>query len=146
MSDHVAMCPSSPWKAEGAKVFGVVGGEVRAPKVIFLKELLPPSQALEDKLGGVNPEEVFRVAAPCAGKGCAHHSADNGCNLIGSIVEKVEPAFDDYTVCGIRAGCVWWAQEGLKACVRCPQIATRNLLANEQVSLAAVPLGKKAVA
>ncbi|HAT31898.1 MAG TPA: nitrogen fixation protein [Janthinobacterium sp.] len=134
------MCPSAPWDSEGAKVFGVVGGEVKRPRVLFLKQMLAPSKELEVRLNGVAPEEVFRVAAPCAGASCAHHNAaSKGCNLVGQIVDEVDPVFDDYAVCGIRAHCVWWAQEGLKACVRCPQIATRNLVTSEQLARAAIP-------
>lgn len=128
------MCPSAPWDSAGGQVFAVVAGEAKAPKVLFLKQMLTPSKALEDKLGGVAPSEVFRVAAPCAGTGCGHHNpTSKGCNLVANIVQNVEPVIDDYATCGIRASCLWWAQEGLKACVRCPQIATRNLMASEQL-------------
>lgn len=135
-----AMCPSSPWNSEGAKIFGVVAGEVRAPRVLFLKQLLTPSKELEDKLNGVAPEEVFRISAPCAGAACNHHNGETkGCNLVSAIVQGVEPVVDDYTVCAIRATCMWWEQEGSKACIRCPQIATRNLLPSEQVKRASKP-------
>ncbi|MBC7453011.1 MAG: nitrogen fixation protein [Massilia sp.] len=128
------MCPSAPWDSAGGQIFAVVAGEARAPKVLFLKQMLAPSKALADKLGGVAPSEVFRVAAPCAGAGCGHHNHESkGCNLAANIVQNVEPVIDDYATCGIRATCLWWAQEGLKACVRCPQIATRNLMASEQL-------------
>ena len=141
MSSQVKMCPSAPWNSEGAQVFGVVGGEARAPKVLFLKQLLPPSRELKEKLGGTAPEQVFRIAAPCAGAGCGHHNAvSKSCNLVGSLVQHVDQAYDDYAVCGIRSQCVWWAQEGVNACVRCPQIATRNFLPSEQVARAAVPV------
>ncbi len=139
MSTEGLLCPSAPWDAEGGKVFGVVGGTVEAPKVMFLKQLLPPSQELQDKLGGVNPEEVYRVAAPCTGSGCAHHDgASQRCGLVGKIVKDVDQAYQEYATCGIRASCVWWAQEGAKACVRCPQIATRNQVPSEQVARASV--------
>ena len=134
------MCPSSPWKTEGARVFGVVGGDAREPRVFFLKQLLTPSKELEDKLNGAAPEEVFRVAAPCAGAGCGHHNTQTkGCNLVEKIVVGVDPVVDAYAVCLIRSTCVWWEQEGVKACVRCPQIATRNKLQSEQVALASDP-------
>ncbi len=138
MSTEGLMCPSAPWDAEGGKVFGVVGGTVAAPKVMFLKQLLPPSKELADKLGGVAPEEVYRVAAPCSGSGCAHHNgATQSCSLVGNIVKGVDQAYQEYATCTIRASCVWWAQEGAQACVRCPQIATRNKIPTEQVARAA---------
>ncbi|MES2297643.1 MAG: nitrogen fixation protein [Pseudomonadota bacterium] len=132
------MCPSAPWNSEGGKVFGVVGGDARAPKVLFLKQMIAPSKELADRLGGVAPEEVFRVAAPCAGSGCGHHDASaQRCNLVGKIVQDAAPVVDDYSVCPIRATCLWWAQEGPNACLRCPQIATRNRLLGEELTRAA---------
>lgn len=140
MSKQTAMCPSSPWNSEGARVFGVVGGEVQQPKVFFLKQMLAPSKELENKLNGALPEEVFRVAAPCAGSACGHHDdSTQKCSLVQKIVVGVEPVVDAYAVCLIRSSCVWWAQEGVKACVRCPSIATRNRLPGEQIALAANP-------
>lgn len=136
-SSHQSMCPSAPWNSAGGKIFGVVGGEAKAPRVLFLKQLMTPSKELESRLGGVAPGEVFRVAAPCAASACSHHDKESKrCTLVERIVEKVEPAYADYTVCNIRAECVWWEQEGSKACVRCPQIATRNFYASKEVAQA----------
>ena len=56
MSNEMKTCPSAPWDSEGARVFGVVGGGVKTPKVLFLKQMLVPNQELKDKLGGVAPE------------------------------------------------------------------------------------------
>ncbi len=140
MSNETSLCPSAPWSTEGAVVFGITGGTARAPKVMFLKQMVAPSAQLQAKLGSVEPEEVFRVAAPCQGSGCKHHnSATSGCNLATNIVEQIDPVVDQWATCGIRASCVWWAQEGVKACVRCPQIATRNSFASEQMRSAATP-------
>lgn len=134
------MCPSAAWNSEGAQVFGVVGGDVKRPQVMFLKTLLTPSKELESKLGDVSPDQVFRVAAPCAGTGCGHHNAETKrCSLVEKIVEGVDAVVDHYAVCRIRATCLWWDQEGVKACVRCPQIATRNIITGEQLAKAADP-------
>jgi len=102
--------------------------------------MLTPGPELEAKLGGVAPEEVFRVAAPCRGSGCQHHNAGaNNCNLATNIVQQVDPVVDQWATCGIRPNCVWWAQEGVKACVRCPQIATRTNVPSEELRRAAAP-------
>jgi hypothetical protein len=107
---------------------------------MFLKQILVPTPELKSKLGDVAPEEVFRIAAPCKGSGCQHHNAGTqGCNLATNIVQQVEQVYDQWATCGIRANCVWWMQEGVKACVRCPQIATRNKLPSEEVRRAAMP-------
>lgn len=114
-------------------MFGVVGGTVRAPKVMYLRQMQPPSEELKARLGDVSPAEVFRVAAPCANGGCSHHDgATHSCTLVTRVVRELDPVADDYATCGIRATCVWWAQEGIKACVRCPQIATRNQVPGEK--------------
>lgn len=137
MSNEGNVCPSAPWEVEGGKVFGVVGGDIKRPKVMFLKQLIPPSKELEAKLGGVRPDEVFRVAAPCAGSGCRHHNeTTQACNLVSNIVEQLDPVYDAYATCAIRATCMWWAQEGVKACVRCPQIATLNHVPGARVARA----------
>lgn len=121
-------------------MFGVAGGTARAPKVMFLKQMLVPSPQLEAKLGDVAPEEVFRIAAPCRGSGCQHHDAvTRNCNLAKNIVQQVDQVYDQWATCGIRHSCVWWTQEGVKACVRCPQIATRNNVLSDEVRRAATP-------
>lgn len=139
-SSQPTLCPSAPWGNKGAVVFGITGGTVKAPRVMFLKQMLTPSPELEAKLGGVAPEEVFRVAAPCAGNGCQHHNtATKGCNLATNIVQQVDQVVDQWATCGIRPDCLWWKQEGVKACVRCPQIATRNKNPSKEVLLASTP-------
>lgn len=140
MSNETSLCPSAPWSQEGAMVFGVTGGTARAPRVMYLKQLQAPSAELQAKLGKVAPEEVFRVAAPCQGSSCQHHSAaTNACGLASKIVQQVVPVHDRWATCAIRASCVWWAQEGVAACVRCPQIATRNRVPTDQVRRASTP-------
>lgn len=140
MSNEGSLCPSAPWDHEGAVVFGVTGGTAKAPKVMFLKQMLAPSAQLQAKLGGVAPEEVFRIAAPCRGSGCQHHNAaTKNCNLATNIVQQVAQVYDQLATCGIRPSCVWWAQEGAEACVRCPQIATRNSVPSDEVRRAAAP-------
>jgi hypothetical protein len=105
---------------------------------MFLKQTLAPSQELKDKLGGLEPEEVFRIAAPCAGSNCGHHDAETKrCSLVRKVVEQVAPVYDDYATCGIRATCVWWAEEGVAACLRCPQIVTNNKLQSAEITRAA---------
>jgi len=136
MSNKAPLCPSSPWHAEGAVVFGVAGGEAKAPRVIFLKQVVAPSKELEQKLGGHAPEAVLRIASPCDAS-CGHHnSATHGCNLVGKIVEHVAPAYQDHSACAIRAHCVWWSQEGFKACLRCPEVVTNNRVQSEQITRA----------
>ncbi|MFC4160507.1 hypothetical protein [Chitinimonas lacunae] len=138
MSTQGAMCPSAPWQSEGAQIIGIVGGSADAPEVTYLKEAVSPTAELVERLGDVAPEEVFRVAAPCAKSSCMHHDGHH-CSLVTRIVEAVPVVFDRLAPCAIRATCVWWAQEGREACKRCPQVVTHNHRANELMTQAAQP-------
>lgn len=134
---QVKMCPSAPWDSPDAHIFGVVAGEAKRPAVLYLKQSVWPSAELKATLNGVAPEEVFRIAAPCAGTGCGHHDRTrNACSLIEKIVDGVQPVVDAINVCTIRPSCVWWAQEGSKACLRCPQISTMNRMPSPEVASA----------
>lgn len=140
MSNEGNLCPSAPWTSQGGKLFGVVGGDLARPKVLFLKQVMVPDKALEEKLGDVHPDKVFRVAAPCAGGSCSHHNAQTrACNLVSNIVEQLDPVVDNYATCGIRANCLWWAQEGVQACVRCPQVATLSQASSQRYIRAVTP-------
>lgn len=140
MSKDGHMCPSAPWESPDAKIFGVVAGEAKAPKLIFLKQLISPSKELEDKIGNVPPNQVFRVASQCAGSNCSHHdTAADSCKLVKKIVNGLDTAVDQHAVCLIRPNCVWWKQEGMQACLRCPQIATQDTSQNARLTRLADP-------
>ena len=73
------------------------------------------------------PDEVFRIAAPCACSGCGHFdSTQSSCTLAQKIVRWVPMVSESLPVCSIRSECRWWQQEGRAACLRCPQVVTRN--------------------
>lgn len=132
------LCPSAPWNSEGAQIIGVVGGTVEAPEVTYLKEAMAPTAELAERLGGLEPEEVFRVAAPCAKSACSHHDGHN-CSLVNRIVDAVPVVFDRLAPCTIRSSCVWWEQQGREACKRCPQVVTRHHKIGEALATAAQP-------
>ena len=74
---------------------------------------------------GVEVEEVFRVAAPCAESGCVHYH-DNRCSLVRRIVDQLEAVRDSPPRCDIRSRCRWWDEQGVEACRRCPQVVTMD--------------------
>jgi hypothetical protein len=102
-----------------------VGGTLQSSKVSYLKETQPLIDHIS-KLGDqITPEEVFRIAAPCEGKGCQHFDGHD-CRLAKRVVEQLPIAAEQLPPCPIRRNCQWWQQEGVSACMRCPQVITDN--------------------
>jgi hypothetical protein len=118
-------CPSAPATADGARIFGVMTGTPDHHRVGYLTEALPATDKLLALSGPAKPEQLFRVAAPCAGGGCKHFK-DNSCSLAKRIVEGVPAVVNALPPCQIRSTCRWFRQEGKAACFRCPQVMTDN--------------------
>lgn len=134
------MCPSAPHDEHGAHVFAVVGGTLEAPSVSYLDKPVPMSQELIDMAAPVNPAEVFRISAPCAGERCGHFNAEgHSCRLATRTVKLASVVVTKPPRCAIRTECVWWAQEGVSACLRCPQVVTHDFAASEVTKEAADP-------
>ena len=134
------LCPSAQPEWEGSKTIGVIGGTASAPEVAYLSESHPVTPELLDLARPVKPTEVFRFAAPCANKECAHFSDEQStCKLAQKIVRWAPMVVEKLPACTIRPDCRWWQQEGKAACLRCPQIVTEAPPALESLSKAADP-------
>jgi hypothetical protein len=134
------LCPSAQPDWEGSRTIGVIGGTASEPEVAYLSEAQPVTPELLDLARPVKPTEVFRFAAPCANKECAHFSAEQStCKLAEKIVRWAPIVVDKLPACTIRPDCRWWQQEGRAACLRCPQVVTERLQAPEPLSKAANP-------
>jgi hypothetical protein len=118
-------CPSARPEMPHSAAFGVVLGSVEQPRVAFLEQTLPVTVELLALAGPVAPTEVFRFAAPCAGRACQHFDGTN-CRLATRIVERLPAAVNRLPECAIRPACRWWLQEGDEACFRCPLVATES--------------------
>jgi hypothetical protein len=123
-------CPSSPASAEGARIFGVTTGTPEAHRVGYLTKTVPLTEKMLALAGPAKPEEMFRIAAPCAGGSCKHFK-DNNCSLAKRIVEGVPAVVNALPACQIRSTCRWFRQEGKEACFRCPQVMTDNPYATD---------------
>ena len=134
----IQQCPSANPDMEGAKLFGVIGGTVDAPRMIHMAEPLPVTDELLALSGPVNPTEVFRFTATCAGTQCQHFDGHD-CSLATRIVQLMPPVTAELPVCSIRTTCRWWLQEGAAACYRCPQIVSNSYNASETMVRAADP-------
>jgi len=136
-SDARPLCPSAP-PAGGSAVFGVVVGTVEAPRVAYLPARLLFEAPAESADPAFEPGEVFRFAAPCAGRGCAHFDGAD-CRLASRLVERLPPVVDILPHCALRPDCRWWRQEGAAACVRCPQVVTETWHPSDELSEIAAP-------
>jgi len=142
MSDErETLCPSAPPEWAGARVFGVAVGTAQAPDVAYLDRALPLDAALAASTSPAAPDEVFRIAAPCACSGCGHFSAaESKCGLARKIVRLAPIVVEKLPPCSIRSDCRWWKQEGRAACQRCPQVVAVNAQAGDAVRTASDPL------
>jgi hypothetical protein len=138
-TDDTLWCPSARPEQAGAVVFGVRTDANSAVRIGYLSEEVPVTDSVLDLAQSVSPLEVFRFAAPCAETGCAHF-ADNRCGLASRIVARVPVVASIAPACAVRSKCRWWAQEGVAACQRCPQVVTSESGLNKNVAEAALPV------
>jgi hypothetical protein len=129
-ADRRIQCPSARPDMPGTSAFGVIQGSVEQPRVAFLDQTVPVTSELLALSGPVEPTEVFRFAAPCAGKAC-HHFDGQDCRLATRIVQRLPTVVIDPPACAIRDACRWWLQEGVEACLRCPLVVTESFGAAE---------------
>jgi len=138
----VSLCPSARTTSPDARIIGVVGGTAQNP---YVKPLMPPLEITEELLSlteGVFPEEVYRVAAPCRDNQCMHFTRGD-CSLIKRVITSLPPVTMRAPPCGVRADCRWWQQEGVAACLRCPQVVTDSYTANKEMMGLAEPEGQQ---
>lgn len=132
------LCPSARPEMAGSVVFGVVGGSVTEPRVGYLKHTVPVTDALPMLTAPARPNEVLRIAAPCAGDACTHFDGAS-CRLATRITAELRQVVDVLPACRVRPHCRWWQQEGAAACLRCPQIVTDSYHPSEQLRHASDP-------
>jgi hypothetical protein len=141
MKPTVPACPSAQHHLPGAKVFAVIGGTVAQPEVSYLDEAIEVTPEVIAMAAPVDPAEVFRISAPCAqSTECWHFDdAKHQCRLARRTVHLAPVVVSKPPRCAIRASCVWWAQEGVSACLRCPQVVTNDSAPSELTRAAADP-------
>jgi hypothetical protein len=132
------LCPSAQPEQAGAVAFGVVGGTPEEPRVRPLERPLPVTTDLLVLAEPVRPTEVFRFAAPCMSKGCAHF-AESRCTFAAKVTRMLPEVAESLPECDIRPRCRWFDQEGGAACARCPQVVTDDVIRLRELALAADP-------
>jgi hypothetical protein len=133
------LCPSARENQSDSVVFGIAAGTVEEPRVSYLSEPQPVTNELLALAEPVTPTEVFRFAATCVERGCAHFDGTN-CRLAQRIIKGLSEVTDKLPPCRIRQNCRWWLQEGKAACLRCPQVVTDNYSPSEKVAKVAEPI------
>ena len=140
MPDHTT-CPSVQPDSPGAHVFAVVGGTPSAPEASYLDEAVPLTPDIWAMTAPLNPAEVLRIAGPCAmSTACLHFDESRSkCRLAIRTVRLAPVVVSKPPRCAIRRSCLWWSQEGVSACLRCPQVVTNDFAASEVTKDAADP-------
>jgi hypothetical protein len=115
------LCPSARPDMDGARVFGLVLSTPEMARTAYLDDVRLTTPEMLTLAGPVQPNEIFRIAAPCDGHACQHFDGAK-CQLAQRIVQILPAVADNPPPCHIRTECLWWKQEGRAACVRCPQI------------------------
>ncbi len=132
------LCPSARPDMAGALIFGVVGGTVHEPDLTYLGRPLAPTPEVLALAAPVEPDEVFRFAAPCAEHGCQHFQQSK-CQLVTQLTSQLDAAVELLPRCSIRRSCRWFQQEGRAACGRCPMIVTKDYAASADLRRASKP-------
>ncbi len=142
MTTNTPTCPSAQHHLAGAQVFAVIGGTALQPEVTYLDQALPVTPEVVAMAAPVDPAEVFRISAPCAQSSECWHF-DEGrrqCRLAIRTVRLAPVVVSKPPRCAIRTQCVWWSQEGVSACLRCPQVVTNDAAPSARVIETADPL------
>lgn len=137
-TSSTSLCPSAQPGMRDSCVFGIVGGTAEEPRLDYLAE---PQRITDELLAlahPVQPTEIFRFAAPCAGSTC-HHFDGSNCRLVTRIVQLLPTVVEKIPPCSLRSKCRWWQQEGKEACKRCPQVVTITYNPSEQLLQVANP-------
>jgi hypothetical protein len=117
------LCPSAQPGMDNCRVLGVVQQDGPAPRIVYLNELLPATDAVLGLAAPLKPTEVFRLSATCAEHKCPHFDGAD-CKLATRIVNILQAVVDGLPPCTIRKDCRWYSQEGGAACRRCPEVTT----------------------
>jgi hypothetical protein len=132
MPDHPELrCPSAQPGMADAQILGVVSGGAEEPRIAYLRDVVPATPEILDMAAPVAPTEVFRLAARCEEAKCTHFDGER-CQLAVRIVAMLPEVTERLPPCMIRPTCRWYKQEGRSACLRCPQIVTLDVAADER--------------
>jgi hypothetical protein len=138
-SEDALFCPSARPEWRGSVAIGVVNGTAAEPAVRPFTEPRAVTADLLKLSEPVTPTEVFRFAAPCLRRGCAHYETGT-CRLGERVARLLPEVVGSLPSCPIRDRCRWWSQEGAAACLRCPQVVSDNYRPSPTMVRVALPV------
>lgn len=129
-ADLPLKCPSAEPGMDDVRVLGVISRDGETPTLAYLDEPVAPTAEMLALAEPMPVSNVFRLAARCEEKKCAHFDGAR-CQLAVRITNMLPEVVDSLPACTIRPECRWFRQEGRAACLRCPQIVTGTFEADE---------------
>ncbi|HEV7745774.1 MAG TPA: hypothetical protein VGO56_12320 [Pyrinomonadaceae bacterium] len=132
------MCPSAQPDMEDSVVLGVLEDTAEGQRLAWVEKPQPVTPQLLSLTGEVDPRNIFRFAARCEERQCAHFDGQD-CQLATRIVQILPMAVESLPPCSIRPECRWYQQEGKAACFRCPEVVTHLDNASAEMIEAAGP-------
>lgn len=110
-------CPSAPFK-EGLSVFAKIENDHFA----FTEDLIKIDKEMLETSSGTD----YRATMKCVTKGCVNWNG-NRCTVPQQMAYFIDARtdHDDYSNCGLKPSCRWFAENGVKACQMCPLIRTK---------------------
>lgn len=121
-----------------AQVLGVVERGPDGSAVAYVNDTVPVTPEILAATGDAPATLVFRFAAPCVESKCTHFDGVK-CQLAARVAEGLDRVVDKLPPCAIRKTCRWYAQEGARACARCPQVVTQVTDADDPLYSVALP-------
>ena len=132
------LCPSAQPGMTGLRLIGVIEATPDGSRVAYLNEDVPVTPELLSQTGDVPPSLVFRLGGHCEEHRCTHFDGQH-CRLVNRIVDVLPEVVDALPICLVRSTCRWYAEQGGKACRRCPQVVTELEDPSEEFRRAALP-------
>ena len=132
------MCPSAQPDMEESAVLGVYQDTPEGRQLAWIEKPQPVTPQLLSLTRDVDPRNVFRFAARCEERKCAHFDGQD-CQLATRIVQILPLAVESLPPCSIRPECRWYQQEGKAACYRCPEVVTHLHNPSAEMTRAATP-------
>lgn len=128
MSKSLGRCPSGVSTAADAMVFAVVGANQAQPLLRYLDRVIPIAAVLDAGTSHADIASQLRVSSNCVGGHCQNYNHErHACSLATAVWTTMSPVVQNPPPCAIRRNCVWWKQEGVDICTRCPAVTRRSV-------------------
>jgi hypothetical protein len=118
-------CPSAQPGLGGSMILGVVERQAEGQRVSYLNQ---PANLTEGTIAtfagaAIQPTELFRFTAPCMHGNCSNWTGNN-CRVAERLVQILPAVTVKLPKCTLRPRCRWFSEQGVAACMRCPQVRT----------------------